>query len=272
MIIIIILSLLCCITSLYNNKLIRIRKSNLDLNAIGSKTKAIFDQLDKSEDQVGGAGGSSTLDGLLKLDLFWEDLKNEGWKRPVKPIVYDDKVNIDYHNNSEFDIAVSGGTLGIFYAAAFQKAGYSTCVIERGKIAGRAQEWNISRKELQTLVKLGILTDEELESIISIEFNPVRVGFKTDTSPDTKEPGFEVYVNDVLNLGIKPDKLISIVKEKYVNKLGGKLFEEIGLSKVDLYKNTAVLSLSTGLQDTNPKSITTKLLMDAMGNGSPIAR
>lgn len=39
----------------------------------------------------------------------------------------------------------------------------------------RAQEWNISRKELQELLDLGLLQDEaELRSVISVEFNPVR--------------------------------------------------------------------------------------------------
>lgn len=272
-----ILSLLWCISSLYNNnnKLIR-RSKQTHHYAIGQKTKEMFHKLDQSlENQVGGAGGQSNLIGLERLDMFWSDLKNGGWSKPGFKVVYDDNVNIDYIESDtakQFDVVVSGGTLGIFYAAVFQKAGYNTCVIERGKIAGRSQEWNISRKELKVLVKLGLLREEELESIIGIEFNPVRVGFKTDTSPDTKDPGFEVYVNDILNLGIKPDKLISIVKEKYVKEMGGTVLENIGLSKVDLYKNTALLTLSTGPQDVNTKNIRAKIVIDCMGNGSPISK
>ena len=44
-------------------------------------------------------------------------------------------------------------------------------------------------------MKLGLLTAEEVESIIGIEFNPVRVGFKTDTS--VLGNGYELYVQDI---------------------------------------------------------------------------
>jgi hypothetical protein len=37
----------------------------------------------------------------------------------------------------------------------------------------RVQEWNVSRKELRELVKMGVLTDAELEDVIAVEFNPV---------------------------------------------------------------------------------------------------
>ena len=38
----------------------------------------------------------------------------------------------------------------------------------------REQEWNISRKELMEIVEIGILSEAELEQIISSDFNPVR--------------------------------------------------------------------------------------------------
>merc|ERR1711918_213346 len=97
-----------------------------------------------------------------------------------------------------------------------QKKGFKVCVVERNKVLGRNQEWNISKKELIALVRLGLLTEEEIQSIIGIEFNPVRVGFKTDTSPGSAEKGFEFYCNDVLNIGVRPDKLIELVKQKYL--------------------------------------------------------
>lgn len=39
----------------------------------------------------------------------------------------------------------------------------------------REQEWNISRKELMEIVEIGILSEAEVEQIISSDFNPVRV-------------------------------------------------------------------------------------------------
>lgn len=37
----------------------------------------------------------------------------------------------------------------------------------------REQEWNISRKELMDIVEIGILSEADLEQIISSDFNPV---------------------------------------------------------------------------------------------------
>lgn len=52
----------------------------------------------------------------------------------------------------EFDVVVCGGTLGIFLACSLQLRGVRVAVVERGKVQGREQEWNISRKELSELV------------------------------------------------------------------------------------------------------------------------
>lgn len=41
----------------------------------------------------------------------------------------------------------------------------------------RSQEWNISRKELLEIVDLGIISEEEMEDCISVEFNPVNFPF-----------------------------------------------------------------------------------------------
>ena len=51
-------------------------------------------------------------------------------------------------------------------------------------------------------VDLGVLTQEEVEECISSEFNPVRAGFHG--SPD-------VWTQDVLNLGVRPDRLVDKV-------------------------------------------------------------
>ncbi len=91
-----------------------------------------------------------------------------------------------------------------------QRKGWKTCVVERNRVEGRDQEWNISKKELAALVRLGLMTDEEIQAIISIEFNPVRVGFHTDTSNNlqgqkglTAANGFNLYAEDILNIGVK---------------------------------------------------------------------
>ena len=46
------------------------------------------------------------------------------------------------------DVAVCGGTLGLFLALALQLRGHRVTVVERRRVEGRTQEWNVSRPEL----------------------------------------------------------------------------------------------------------------------------
>ena len=207
------------------------------------------------------------MDGFVRLDNAWNSLKNGGWKIEPKPIVFN-KENEKLQSTLNYDVIVSGGTLGIFYALTLQQLGYNVCVIERNKIAGRKQEWNISRKELNTLIRLGVLTVEDSEAILGIEFNPVRVGFKSDTSV-TSSDEFQLYVTDILNLGVKPDVLIELVKRKFESK-GGVVMENAVIERFNTYSD-GVEVVCTG-DGSDRVTVSTRLVLDAMGNGSPIAK
>ncbi len=57
----------------------------------------------------------------------------------------------------------------------------------------------------QALAEVGLLSEAELQSCIDTEFNPVRVGFSG---------GPQLWVNDCLNLGVSPRKLLDLIKAK----------------------------------------------------------
>ncbi|MCO5609180.1 hypothetical protein L7F22_063403 [Adiantum nelumboides] len=155
-----------------------------------------------------------------------------------------------------YDAVVCGGTLGIFVAAVLSSKGFKVAVIEKGKLQGRSQEWNISRKELEELEKYGLLSSEGLNSVIAAEFNPNRCGFKGSK---------EVWVEDILNLGVSPAKLLELVKVKFL-ETGGMLLEGAAVSKLRIFDNAAVLTLD------NNQILHSRLVIDAMGNFSPIVR
>lgn len=78
----------------------------------------------------------------------------------------------------DYDVTLCGGTLGIFIAMALQLQGHRVAVVEAGKLMGREQEWNISWKELDELVEMGVLTREDVEEAVTTEFPGCRAGFK----------------------------------------------------------------------------------------------
>ena len=72
-------------------------------------------------------------------------------------------------------------------------------------------------------------------------------------------------MENILNLGISPAKLVEIMKERFVSS-GGAIFEGKSLSSISVHDDFAVLNLSDG------GSLPCRLVIDAMGNFSPIVR
>eukprot|EP00884_Botryococcus_braunii_P001077 jgi/Botrbrau1/10970/Bobra.0383s0024.1 len=243
--------------------------TSMGTTPILSKTEEMFKLLEEgrsSDVQAGGAGGRTTLEALRAADAAWERLRNmkEGEEAGPPP---------KFVQNAEgplpglvsYDVVVCGGTLGVFLACALQLRGFRVAVVERGPLKGREQEWNISRKELQELSEQGVLAEEEMDEVIGKEFNPVRCGFLG---------GKDVWTRDVLNLGVRPDRLIALVRRKFEDA-GGIVYEFTGLKGVEVHPNGVLLQLDgTSSQPgrSSTGTISGRLLLDCMGNFSPIVQ
>jgi hypothetical protein len=118
---------------------------------------------------------------------------------------------------AEYDAAVVGGTLGILLATALAVQGQRVAVIERRRLEGRTQEWNISRHELANLVECGLLTSAELSSCIVSSWPSVQVHFHGS------EP-----VNcggDILDCGVSPRRLLEVLRRRFL-EAGGTILEQ----------------------------------------------
>jgi flavin-dependent dehydrogenase len=222
-----------------------------------SITERVFKDLDRKAAEessgAGGAGGGTTLADLRRLDAAWKDLRTRE--------IYGLPPNFVRHTKDPLpatpllDIIIAGGTLGIFLAAALQRAGLKVAVVERGPLKGRSQEWNISRHELAELVEAGALSVEDAEASVSIEFNPVRAGFH----------GYkDVWTTDVLNLGVSPEKLIEGARRAF-ESAGGLVVEKLPLTNIWVHPN------GVQVRGTD-KALAAKLLIDCMGHQSPIVK
>ncbi len=169
--------------------------------AFGARTKQILDSIQTQADATGGAGSSIAFSTLEAMDRAWTAVKTgKTLEGPVPTFVTNVRYYIRTHVHVRrerlgrfsnpaclysrtqvdvplptapaFDVVVCGGTLGIFMATALQLKGFKVCVVERGPLQGRAQEWNISRKELMELVAQGVLAAEDAAAAVSIDFNP----------------------------------------------------------------------------------------------------
>ena len=192
----------------------------------------------------------NALANLRRADKFWSALKQG--KIDAPQVVNESEESA---GTIDTDIVICGGTLGILLGAALQQLGWRVTLIERGILKGREQEWNISRHELMTSIELNLLTPEELEQAIATEYNPARVGFGEDK---------DIWVKDVLNIGVDPVYLLDKLKQKFL-AAGGKLLENTAFESATVHKNGVTITAGK-------ETIKTRLLIDAMGHFSPIVK
>ena len=189
------------------------------------------------------------LEGLRRTDRLWQSVKDG--TQPTPTVIEEslDAIAVDW------DVVVCGGTLGILLGAALAQRGWRVALLERGTLRGRDQEWNISRHELQVFVELALLTEAELQQAIATEYNPARIAFLN--SPD-------VWVRDVLNIGVDPVSLLEMLKQKFL-ACGGQLFEHTPFEGAIVHPDG--VTVNAGQQ-----SFKTRLVLDAMGHFSPIVQ
>ena len=201
-------------------------------------------------EQVLSQQHSQALEGLRRADRLWQDLR--AGKGEVPNVV---KKSKDLLEDLDWDVVISGGTLGILLAAALQKQGWRVALIEKGVLRGRDQEWNISRQELEVFLELDLLSPEALERAIATEYSPARVSFYQ---------GCEVWVEDVLNIGVDPVFLLKALKQQFL-EAKGKLLENTPFKAAVVHPDGVVV-------EAGATQLKTRLLIDAMGNFSPIAK
>jgi lycopene cyclase CruP len=194
----------------------------------------------------------NALGNLRRVDELWHNVRSASGISAVPAVVYESSEKIDA---LDWDVVVAGGTLGIFIAATLVRRGWRVALIERGMLRGRDQEWNIARAEMNTFLEMDLLSLQELEDVIVTECNPVRLQFLD---------GPEVWVRDVLNLGIDPVLLLSLLKSRFLAD-GGKLLEKTAFEKAVVHPNGVTVYTDHG-------SLKTRLLLDAMGHLSPVVR
>ena len=157
----------------------------------------------------------------------------------------------------DWDVAICGGTLGILLGAALaRQSRWRVVLLEKGTLRGREQEWNISREELETFVALELLSEAELEAAIATEYDRGRVQFSG---------GKAFWARGVLNVGVCPATLLETLKQRFLRS-GGTLLENTPCDRVEVRPNGVAIRTGNGTE------VTARLLVDAMGHFSPIAR
>lgn len=191
----------------------------------------------------------NVLGGLRRSDRTLASLRENNASIPI--IVKESQQSL---GAVDWDVVICGGTLGILIGCALVLKGLRVALIERSILRGREQEWNISRKELEVFLELNLLTERELKQAIATVYNPARVSF---------QGGTEVWVENVLNIGVDPVYLLNTLKERFL-AAGGKLFENTPFTEAVVHPDGVMVDAGSKFK--------TRLLIDAMGHLSPITQ
>lgn len=189
------------------------------------------------------------LAGLAQADDLWLRYRTDNL--PTPEVV---QTSPDTLGQVDWDVVICGGTLGVLLAAGLAQRGWRVALVERSLLRGRDQEWNISRRELADFVTLGLLTEAEVEAVIASDYNPARIQFLG---------GDPLWVRDVLNVGVDPVALLETLKQKFL-AAGGQLFEKTAFQGATVHAD--------GVRVQGGQGFNTRLMVDAMGHFSPVAR
>lgn len=217
------------------------------------------------------------------LERVWR--LEQGWKRCINgeydAALYQSLNNASTNPTLDFDIIYAGGGLGLLHAAVMARCyGKRVMVFDQGEVGCAHREWNISRMEFQALVDIGIVTWEELETVIMREYRTGLVKFHT--GPYTNIPHSELWLPNVLSLAIDAQGLLQLMRRK-LEEAGGTVldhhaFRQVRVSQhtplhVEVDVETLPKMFNGDSEESHPNQVATyrsRLLLDCMGSTSPL--
>jgi lycopene cyclase CruA len=219
----------------------------------------------------------------LQRVYWWEQRWREGTRNPQKPkqVIFlkkegssaTDSVTdltdvMEASSATDYDLIYIGGALGVIHAAVMARLGYRVLLIERMPFGRMNREWNISRDEIQSLIDLGLFTATEIETLIAREYKDgYNKFFDANNPPVAQAP--VLHTPKVLNVALDGEKLLYLAGVK-LTEAGGKIWDETEFVRADVEAKKVVVN-GRHLPTKADRTVSGRLLVDAMGSASPIA-
>ncbi|PZO45098.1 MAG: flavin-dependent dehydrogenase [Pseudanabaena frigida] len=207
----------------------------------------------------------------LNRVYWWEKRWRESVKSPEtpKPVVFRESPSSPVEQDLQYDIVYLGGALGAIHAAMMAKLGYRVCLVERIPFGRMNREWNISRAEFQNLIDFGLFTKDEFESMITAEYvDGFNKFFDSNNPPHLKSK--VLHTPTVLNIAIDTNRLLEVCSKK-LHQYGAVICDRTEFEKVIISDRGAEV-FAKNLETGSLITITTRLVIDAMGSASTIAQ
>lgn len=207
----------------------------------------------------------------LERVYWWEKRWRDSVRSPQAPkqVIFrsgDRRSSIP--EDEQFDLIYVGGALGVIHAAVMANLGYKVLLIERLPFGRMNREWNISRREFQSLIDLGLFTEAEFEALIAREYQDGFNKFFDANNPKVAKAPI-LHTPTVLNVALNSEALLKRCGEKLL-AAGGIIWDETEFERADV-SDTAVTIHAHHRSTGETRLAQGRLLVDAMGTASPIA-
>lgn len=159
----------------------------------------------------------------------------------------------------DYDVVLAGGGLSLLHAPLLAAAGLRVAVLERARAGASHREWNASFPELLALVRVGLLSEEELGSLIVARYREGICAF---------HGGGRYPVRGVLDHAVDAGALLALVRRK-AEALGVELFD--GHEVLALGEGPAGVVLTARDPRGANRTFGAKVVLDARGAASPYA-
>jgi lycopene cyclase CruA len=214
--------------------------------------------------------GEMHLRRLQDLNQSWRNMLGPEAERQYTEVVVTEKRALDPASET-FDIIYAGGGLNLLNAAVMTlRYGLRVLVFDRFTVGAVHREWNISRQELRELLEIGLLTPDELESVIQREYKAGLVSFH---AANISVPRSDLYLKQVLDVAIDAERLTTLCIGKILQSRPGQapnvILHNTSFTRCSVQPTSSVVVdvISQGER----YSYTARLLIDGMGSTSPIA-
>ncbi len=205
----------------------------------------------------------------LQRAYWWEKSWRENVNKPQTPkqVIFR-TADASQSTVANYDLIYIGGALGVIHAAVMAQLGYKILLVERLPFGKMNREWNISRSEFQSLINLGLFTQEEFASLIAKEYKDGFNKFFDGSLPPHLQAKV-LHTPTVLNIALNSEQLLYLCGQK-LRQGGGEIWDETEFVRAEVGTKQVNIQL-THLPTQKAKQAQGRLLIDAMGSASPIA-
>lgn len=157
----------------------------------------------------------------LQRAYWWEKSWRENVNKPQTPkqVIFR-TADASQSTVANYDLIYIGGALGVIHAAVMAQLGYKILLVERLPFGKMNREWNISRSEFQSLINLGLFTQEEFASLIAKEYKDGFNKFFDGSLPPHLQAKV-LHTPTVLNIALNSEQLLYLCGQK-LRQGGGK--------------------------------------------------